>query len=64
MQTRTMKKRLEVLEQECFPRSKNGVRTYELWELQFVLAFAEIYDGYEDSAPAILRQAFDLVRKR
>jgi hypothetical protein len=54
--------RLERLEREYFPDSK---RTgYYLWELKFVLAFKAAYKGREDSAPKILRGAYNHLMSR
>ena len=57
-----IEKRLEGLEQEYFPESKR--RGFYLYELEFMVAFGVKYDGHEDSAPAILRRAYNLLQKR
>ena len=57
-----IKKRIENLEQAYFPESKR--RGFYLWELHFIVAFAQKYEGCEDSAPAILRGWYDLLQTR
>ena len=57
-----IEKRLERLEQEYFPQSKR--RGFYLWEIYFMSAFEQKYEGREDSAPAILRRGYDLLRNR
>ena len=56
------RKRLERLEQECFPDSKR--RGFYLYELEFLNAFANKYQDCEDSAPAILRSAYEQLQER
>ena len=57
-----IKSRLERLEREYFPDSKRTL--YHLGELEFVLAFGQVYEGREDSAPQILRGAYKRLMSR
>ena len=47
-----LKTRLKRLEKEYFPEAKSN--SYSAGELVFCLAFHQVYEGREDSAPPIL----------
>jgi hypothetical protein len=57
-----IEKWLERLEKEYSPGLKG--QDFYLHELEFLVAFHAKYHGHEDSAPAILRHAYDLVGTR
>jgi len=56
------KKRLERLEKAYFSELKRG--QFHHYELLFWVAFGSKYEGHEDSAPLILRHAYELVERR
>lgn len=66
MQILRTRKRLEKLEQAYYPQPKGerGVFSYEMWEAMFLHAFMKKYGGCEDSAPAILRRAYEDLQNR
>ena len=56
-----IKKRIEHLEQVCFPDSKR--KGFYLWEIRFLCAFNKKYDGCVDSAPEVLRRGYEGLAK-
>jgi hypothetical protein len=66
MQLLKTKKRLEKLEQAYYPQPKRyrGLFSVDLPELMFMHAYNVKYGGCEESAPAILRGAYEDLQNR
>ena len=52
-----LKTRLKRLEQEYFPKAKSN--SYSMGEIMFSLAFHQVYEGRQDSAPKILLREYN-----